>query len=347
PLCLSHGIMGKIAGPNDHRAELRPTMSETIRRSAVIPAESAGSRLDQVLAQLFPEFSRSRMQQWVREGAGLVDGRIVRPRDKGCGGGRVEVQAVLEDVITVRPQAIDLNIVFEDEHILVLDKPAGLVVHPGAGNAEGTVQNALLHHEPALAGVPRSGIVHRLDKETSGLMVVAKTLQAHNSLVAQLQERSVQREYLALVAGALTGGGTVEAPIGRHPRDRLRMAVVENGREAISHYRIERRFPAHTLLRVVLETGRTHQIRVHMAHIGYPLVGDPLYGGRLKLPKGASEALRDALNGFRRQALHATRLGLIHPASGEALRWETPPPADMQALLDLLEQESTEHGARD
>lgn len=313
----------------------------------MIPAESAGSRLDQVLAQLFPEFSRSRMQQWVREGAVLVDGRIVRPRDKVFGGERVEVQAVLEDIITVRPQAIDLNIVFEDEHILVLDKPAGLVVHPGAGNAEGTVQNALLHHEPALAGVPRSGIVHRLDKETSGLMVVAKTLQAHNSLVAQLQERSVQREYLALVAGALTGGGTVEAPIGRHPRDRLRMAVVENGREAISHYRIERRFPAHTLLRVVLETGRTHQIRVHMAHIGYPLVGDPLYGGRLKLPKGASEALRDALSGFRRQALHATRLGLIHPASGEVLHWETPPPADMQALLDLLEQESTEHGARD
>lgn len=322
-------------------------MSETtIQRSAIVPPESAGSRLDQVLAQLFPEFSRSRMQQWIRDGAVLVDGQTMRPRDKLVGGEQVEVQAVLEEIIAVRPQAIELNIVFEDAHIMVIDKPAGLVVHPGAGNLEGTVQNALLHHEPALAGVPRSGIVHRLDKDTSGLMVVAKTLQAHNSLVTQLQERTVRREYLALVAGKFTAGGSVEAPIGRHPRDRVRMAVVMNGRDAISHYRVAQHFQAHTLLLVTLETGRTHQIRVHMAHLGRPLVGDPLYGGRLMLPKGASDAVRDALREFRRQALHATRLGLVHPDSGEPMLWETPPPGDMQSLLDLLEREAPDDGSR-
>lgn len=322
-------------------------MSETtIQRSAIVPPESAGSRLDQVLAQLFPEFSRSRMQQWIRDGAVLVDGQTMRPRDKLVGGEQVEVQAVLEEIIAVRPQAIELNIVFEDAHIMVIDKPAGLVVHPGAGNLEGTVQNALLHHEPALAGVPRSGIVHRLDKDTSGLMVVAKSLQAHNSLVTQLQERTVRREYLALVAGKFTAGGSVEAPIGRHPRDRVRMAVVMNGRDAISHYRVAQHFQAHTLLLVTLETGRTHQIRVHMAHLGRPLVGDPLYGGRLMLPKGASDAVREGLREFRRQALHATRLGLVHPDSGEPMLWETPPPGDMQSLLDLLEREAPDDGSR-
>lgn len=321
-------------------------MSEAIQRSAIVPPEQAGSRLDQVLAQLFPEFSRSRMQQWVRDGAVLVDGNARRPRDKVFGGEQIEVNAVLEDVISVRPQAIELDIVYEDAHLLVVNKPAGLVVHPGAGNLEGTVQNALLYHQPALAGVPRSGIVHRLDKDTSGLMVVAKTLQAHNSLVMQLQERSVRREYLALVAGTFTAGGTVEAPIGRHPRDRLRMAVVASGREAVSHYRIAQRFQAHSLLLVTLETGRTHQIRVHMAHIGHSLVGDPLYGGRMMLPKGASDAVREGLSAFRRQALHATRLGLVHPESGEEMLWETPPPADMQDLLELLERESPEHEPR-
>lgn len=327
--------------------EINKTMSETtIQRSAIVPPESAGSRLDQVLAQLFPEFSRSRMQQWIRDGAVLVDGQTMRPRDKLVGGEQVEVQAALEEIIAVRPQAIELNVVFEDAHILVIDKPAGLVVHPGAGNLEGTVQNALLHHEPALAGIPRSGIVHRLDKDTSGLMVVAKTLQAHNSLVTQLQERTVRREYLALVAGKFTAGGSVEAPIGRHPRDRVRMAVIMNGRDAISHYRVAQHFQAHTLLLVTLETGRTHQIRVHMAHLGRPLVGDPLYGGRLVLPKGASDAVRDALREFRRQALHATRLGLVHPDSGEPMLWETPPPGDMQSLLDLLEREAPDDGSR-
>ncbi len=315
-------------------------MSIAIQRTAIVPPEHAGSRLDQVLAQLFSEFSRSRLQQWVKEGAVLVDGRVLRPRDKLLGGESITVNAAVEAVDEVRPQAIALNVVYEDDAILVIDKPAGLVVHPGAGNPEGTLQNALLHHAPALAGVPRSGIVHRLDKATSGLMVAAKTLQAHKALVDQLQARTVKREYLALVNGTFTAGGRIEAPIGRHPRDRIRMAVVDTGREAVTHYRIQQRYQAHTLLLAALETGRTHQIRVHMAHIGHPLVGDPLYGGRLQLPKGATEAVREALRGFRRQALHATRLALQHPASGEEMGWEAPPPDDMQVLLNTLEQEA-------
>lgn len=315
-------------------------MSIAIQRTAIVPPEHAGSRLDQVLAQLFSEFSRSRLQQWVKEGAVLVDGRVLRPRDKLLGGESITVNAAVEAVDEVRPQAIALNVVYEDDAILVIDKPAGLVVHPGAGNPEGTLQNALLHHAPALAGVPRSGIVHRLDKDTSGLMVAAKTLQAHKALVDQLQARTVKREYLALVNGTFTAGGRIEAPVGRHPRDRIRMAVVDTGREAVTHYRIQQRYQAHTLLLAALETGRTHQIRVHMAHIGHPLVGDPLYGGRLQLPKGATEAVREALRGFRRQALHATRLALQHPASGEEMGWEAPPPDDMQVLLNTLEQEA-------
>jgi len=315
-------------------------MSIAIQRTAIVPPEHAGSRLDQVLAQLFSEFSRSRLQQWVKEGAVLVDGRVLRPRDKLLGGESITVNAAVEAVDEVRPQAIALNVVYEDDAILVIDKPAGLVVHPGAGNPEGTLQNALLHHAPALAGVPRSGIVHRLDKDTSGLMVAAKTLQAHKALVDQLQARTVKREYLALVNGTFTAGGRIEAPIGRHPRDRIRMAVVDTGREAVTHYRIQQRYQAHTLLLAALETGRTHQIRVHMAHIGHPLVGDPLYGGRLQLPKGATETVREALRGFRRQALHATRLALQHPASGEEMGWEAPPPDDMQVLLNTLEQEA-------
>jgi 23S rRNA pseudouridine1911/1915/1917 synthase len=315
-------------------------MPEQIRRTAVVPPESAGSRLDQALATLFPEFSRSRLQQWIKEGAVEVDGRVLRPKDKLFGGETIVLNAVVELSDAVQPQDIGLNLLYEDDQILVVDKPVGLVVHPGAGNAEGTLQNALLHHEPGLAGVPRAGIVHRLDKDTSGLMVVAKTLQAHAALVEQLQARTVKREYMALVNGTFTGGGKVDAPIDRHPRDRVRMAVVETGREAITHYRIAKRFLAHTLLRVALETGRTHQIRVHMAYIGHPLVGDPVYGGRMMLPKGASDTVREALRGFRRQALHATRLALTHPASGEEMSWETPMPADMQALLATLEQES-------
>ena len=309
---------------------------EAVRREAEIPDAAAGERLDRALADLFPEFSRSRLQRWLRAGALCVDGGQPRPRDTVRGGERVVLEAVLEAEGPAQPQAIPLDIVHEDDSLIVLDKPAGLVVHPGAGNREGTLQNALLHHAPALGAVPRAGIVHRLDRDTSGLMVVARTLQAHADLVAQLQARTVGREYLALVAGTFTAGGHVDADIGRHPKDRLRMAVRRGGKPAVTHYRIEQRFPAHTLLRCRLETGRTHQIRVHMAHIRHPIVGDPLYGGRMRLPPGADEAVIETLRGFRRQALHAARLSLRHPASGETLTWTAPLPEDFRRLVESL-----------
>ena len=233
-----------------------------------------------------------------------------------------------------------LEILYEDSALIVLNKPPGLVVHPGAGNREGTLVNALLHHAPELANVPRAGVVHRLDKDTSGLLVVARTLAAHTHLVAQLQARTVKREYFAIVAGVMTAGGTIEAPVGRHPSERTRMAVVVGGREAVTHYRVLERFRGHTYVRVNLETGRTHQIRVHMAHLHYPLVGDPTYGGRLRLPADSSSTLREALRHFKRQALHAGVLGLIHPESGAALQWDAPLPADMQQLLEALRSDA-------
>jgi 23S rRNA pseudouridine1911/1915/1917 synthase len=317
-------------------------MTETIRLSGTVPGDCAGQRLDQALSQMFPDYSRSRLQGWIKGGEVTVDGQVQRPRDKVYGGERIEVAGAVEPDVRVSAQELALEIVYEDGTILVVNKPAGLVVHPGAGNPDGTVQNALLHHAPDLAAIPRAGLVHRLDKDTSGLMVVAKTLAAHKSLVEQLSERSVRREYLALVNGTFTAGGTVEAPIGRHPRDRKRMAVVDSGRPAVTHYRLAERFRAHTLLRCRLETGRTHQIRVHLAHLGHPLVGDPVYGGRLLLPRGATEVLRAALQGFRRQALHAARLGLIHPASGEAVDWEAALPADFHELLVTMRAECPE-----
>jgi len=308
--------------------------------SADIPEELSGARVDQALAQVFPQFSRSRLTQWIKQGKVTVDGLVPKPKDAVLGGEHVEVVAdSMPEEQTVAAEPIPLDIVYEDEALIVINKPPGLVVHPAAGNWDGTLQNALLHHAPELAGVPRAGIVHRLDKETSGLMVVARTLTAHKSLVEQLQARTVSREYLALVYGTVVAGGTVEGNIGRHPVDRKRMAVVEGGKPAITHYRVEARFAYHTLLRVKLETGRTHQIRVHMAHIHHPIVGDPVYGGRLRIPAGASEAVQTTLRGFRRQALHATRLELQHPASGELVHWEASMPADMQALVDLLATE--------
>jgi len=234
------------------------------------------------------------------------------------------------------------DIVYEDDEILIINKPAGLVVHPAAGNWNGTLVNALLNHEPQLNTLPRAGIVHRLDKETSGLLMVAKSLKAHHSLTCQLQERSISREYLALVKGWMTAGGTVDAPIGRHPVDRKRYAVRDDGKPAVTHYRLEQRFAKFTLIRVKLETGRTHQIRVHMAYIKYPLVGDPVYGGRFQLPADCSEALELALRGFKRQALHATRLGLVHPETGEYMEWEQPMPEDMQHLLEVLQQDAVD-----
>ena len=317
-----------------------------------IPEQCGGMRLDQALAQMFPDFSRARLQQWVRAGQVQVDQRTLKPRDPVRGGERVVIRAQLEEQPSCEAEAIALDVIFEDEALLVINKPAGLVVHPAAGNWNGTLQNALLHHAPELAAVPRAGIVHRLDKDTSGLLVVARNLSAHKSLVEQLQARAVKREYLAVVQGVMTAGGSVDAPIGRHPSDRKRMAVIASGKPAVSHYRVLARFDHHTAIRVSLETGRTHQIRVHMAHIRYPLLGDPVYGGRLRLPAAASPELAAALRGFRRQALHAEHLGLQHPLSGAFCQWQAPAPADLMQLLQVLRDDAvatgggqTEHGS--
>ncbi|MCG5513470.1 23S rRNA pseudouridine(1911/1915/1917) synthase RluD [Ectothiorhodospira shaposhnikovii] len=311
-------------------------MTRTIKLAGEIPPELAGRRLDAVLAQMFPDYSRSRIQQWIDEGAVEVAGERPRLRQKTCGGEPVLIRVSLDDPGRDVAEDLPLDLVHEDDHLLVINKPAGLVVHPAAGHPQGTLVNALLHHAPELAHLPRAGIVHRLDKETSGLLVVARTLASHTDLVRQLQARTVGREYLALVQGALVSGGTVEAPIGRHPVDRKRMAVVTGGREAITHYRVEERFANHTLLRVNLETGRTHQIRVHMAHLHHPLVGDPVYGGRPRFPAGLSDEAMAILRGFRRQALHATRLTLEHPDGSGSRRWEAGLPEDMEALLQAL-----------
>ena len=312
-------------------------------RHALVPAAAAGRRLDAVLAEIFPEYSRSRLSAWIKAGQVTVDGAPARPRDPVHGGETIVLDAVEEVQTHAVAEDIPLDVLYEDEHVFVLDKPAGLVVHPGAGNPAGTLVNALLHRDPALDKLPRAGIVHRLDKDTSGVMVVARTLQAHTALVAQLSAREVHRQYLAIVVGALVSGGTADAAIDRHPRDRLRMAVREDGKDAVTHYRLRERFRAHTALECRLETGRTHQIRVHMAHLKHPIVGDPLYGGSLRLPKGASEDLIAALRGFKRQALHAEVLAFAHPVTGEAIRCEAPVPADMQALMALLREDAAAH----
>jgi len=250
------------------------------------------------------------------------------------------LRAVLEDRVDCQPQPIPLDIRYQDADLLVLYKPPGLVVHPAAGNPDGTLQNGLLYWDPDLVRLPRCGIVHRLDKDTSGLMVVARSLSAHTGLVAQLQAHSVKREYLAVVNGIPVAGATLDLPIGRHPTQRIRMAVTPGGRPAVTHFQVQERFAAHSLLAVQLETGRTHQIRVHLAHIRFPILGDPVYGGRLRLPPRPSIALAEYLQAFRRQALHARRLSLTHPVSGATLAWEAPPPADMQRLIDLLRSEA-------
>ncbi|NIP72864.1 MAG: 23S rRNA pseudouridine(1911/1915/1917) synthase RluD [Gammaproteobacteria bacterium] len=319
-------------------------MSPRIEFEAEVPDELAGWRLDQALARMFPDYSRARLQQWIRQGEVTIDGRVLRPRDRLVGAERVVVRATLEEPETPRPQPIPLQIVYEDEALLVIDKPPGMVVHPAAGNPQGTLQNALLHYAPELGSIPRAGIVHRLDKDTSGLLVVARSLAAHHHLVAELQARALRREYDAVVLGVMTAGGTVEAPIGRHPVDRKRMAVRDGGKPAVTHYRVAERFRAHTHVRVTLETGRTHQIRVHMAHLGYPLVGDRVYGGRLRLPPRSGPRLAEVLRGFRRQALHAARLGLVHPVSGEPMDWQVPLPEDIRGLIEALRQDREAQG---
>ncbi|HEY4556534.1 MAG TPA: 23S rRNA pseudouridine(1911/1915/1917) synthase RluD, partial [Lysobacter sp.] len=307
---------------------------------AQVPDAAAGRRFDAVLAELFPDYSRSRLAAWIKSGDARLDGQAVRPRDPVRGGETVTLSVVLDVQTHSEPEDIALDVLFEDEHVIVIDKPAGLVVHPGAGNPAGTLVNALLHRDPGLNALPRAGIVHRLDKDTSGVMVVARTLPAHTALVEQLSARAVHRQYLAVVVGALVSGGTANAAIDRHPRDRIRMAVREDGREAVTHYRLRERFRAHTLLECRLETGRTHQIRVHMQHLKHPIVGDPLYGGPLKLPKGATPELVEALRGFRRQALHAETLEFAHPVTGEPVRASAPMPADMRALVATIRDDT-------
>ena len=306
-----------------------------------IPDELAGQRLDQALAQVFPEYSRSRLKAWLLNGAVLVDGELWRPRDRVAGGETVELEVVPEVAVRAGPEVIPLDVVFEDDALLVVNKPVGLVVHPGAGNVTGTLMNGLLHHAPSLEQLPRAGIIHRLDKDTSGLLLVAKTLPSHTALVRSLADREISRQYLAVCNGVLTGGGTIDAPIARHPVDRTRMAVRENGKPAVTHYTVIERFRAHTCINVVLDTGRTHQIRVHFAYRRHALVGDPVYGGRLALPAGASEPLIKVLREFRRQALHAKRLELAHPASGEMLCLEAPPPDDFELLLQTLREDAS------
>ena len=312
-----------------------------------VPEELAGKRFDVVLATLAPEYSRARLQRWIRDGLATVQHGRRRPRDPVEAGALIELAAPVEGS-TPAPhpaQPMDLAILHEDESVIVIDKPAGLVVHPGAGRPDRTLVNALLHHDPRLAAVPRAGVVHRLDKDTTGLLVVARTLSAHKSLVEQISARTVRREYLAVVRGRVIAGGVVDAPIGRHPVHRTRMAVVRRGgRPAITHYRVESRYRAHTALSVRLDTGRTHQIRVHLAHLGFPVVGDPDYGGRSGPPAGAAPGLREALRRFDRQALHARRLALAHPATGQECEWSAPPPADLKALLAALAAEGKRSG---
>jgi len=339
-----HGIhLGrKIVGAK-YTAFLSKAGHPFLKQTIEIPENYHGKRLDQALAILLPDYSRSRLQHWIREKRVLVNGKVYRPRDMLHGGETVEVDtAEIASQVDCTPENLPVTVVHEDEDIIVLVKAAGMVVHPAAGNYTGTLQNALLFHYPDLSMIPRAGIVHRLDKDTSGLMVIARSLRAHSSLVEQLQTRQMGREYEAVVNGVMVAGGTVDEPIGRHPVDRKRMAVVRNGKPAITHYRVIRKFRRHTHIRVKLESGRTHQIRVHMSHIKYPLVGDSVYGGRRRIATGVSEQLIEVLSHFPRQALHAVQLELQHPADGQTIRWQSALPEDMQQLIDLLANESSD-----
>jgi 23S rRNA pseudouridine1911/1915/1917 synthase len=320
--------------------------SEKTSQYATVPYDLAGQRFDQIVAKIFSEYSRARLQTWIKSGKILVNGEQLKPREKLHGGEKIELHVEADVIVHTEAQAVDLPIIYEDQSVLIINKPAGLVVHPGAGNADQTLMNGLLHYCPELEQVPRAGIVHRLDKDTTGLMVVAKTLQAHTHLVAEMQQRLIKREYLAICRGVPTSGGKINQPIGRHPNQRTRMAVNESGlaksKPAVTHYRVIQKFGRHSLLRCKLETGRTHQIRVHLAWRGYGLVGDQTYGGRLQVPKGAGKALGEALRNFKRQALHATQLGFMHPDKNKFYQWQIPLPRDFQGLLDALANDMTE-----
>ena len=301
-----------------------------------IPEDLAGLRLDQALARMFPEYSRSRLKEWLLAGAISVEGGPKRPRDAVSGGELVSLEPKVEIEVRAEPEPISLDIVHEDDDLLVVNKPAGLVVHPGAGNPAGTLMNGLLHHVSSLQEIPRAGIIHRLDKDTSGLLLVAKSLTAHTALVRLLADREISRHYLAVCNGVLTGGGTIREPISRHPVDRKKMSVQQKGKPAVTHYTVKERFAAFTYIDVKLETGRTHQIRVHFAHRRHALVGDQVYGGRLALPKGASDEVVQILRHFKRQALHATRLAFLHPSTGATIDLEVEPPKDFLNLVDIL-----------
>ncbi len=314
-------------------------MSDRIRLSAVVPDGLAGKRLDQALSLLLPEHSRACIQRWIKRGDVRVDGRRLRPRDVARHGARIEVDAAVEAEVEAQPEAIPLDVVFEDESLIVVNKPAGLVVHPGAGNPRHTLMNALLHHDHRLRRLPRAGIVHRLDQYTSGLLVIARTLDARAALVGALQERAIWRQYIAIVGGVPTSGGVVNAAIGRHPTHRTKMAITERGRAAETHYRIIKKYRHHAMLSVDLETGRTHQIRVHMASLNHPLVGDPTYNNR-RLVKGTGRALAEIITAFPRQALHAHRIELVHPHTHKPMAWRRDIPADMAGLVDALEADA-------
>jgi len=315
--------------------------SENDIREFEVSDDSYGQRLDQIVVDFLPEYSRSRIQKWIKQGNILVNNIPSKAKSKLKGGEHIRISIKQEEQGEWLAEDIPLDIIYEDESILVINKPVNMVVHPAAGNYSGTMLNALLFHCPELINIPRAGIVHRLDKDTSGLLVVAKTLTAQTHLVKQLQKRAFEREYEAIVMGEMTGGGIVNAPIGRHPTQRVKMAVMKipnNGKEAITHYRIKERLHDYTCVQVRLETGRTHQIRVHMAHINYPVVGDPIYSGRLKLPADCNEELKQYLLDFKRQALHARKLGLKHPQSGQWIEWAVEAPQDMQQLKALLKE---------
>lgn len=318
-------------------------INQESRLSATIPPGLSGQRLDQALPALFTDITRSRLQQWIEDGRVTLNGRVPRKRDKVREGDAVELIIPPPVGSAWKAQSLPLEIVYEDSELLVINKPPGLVVHPGAGNPEGTLLNALIAHAATLAKLPRAGIVHRLDKDTSGLLVVAKTERTRQNLIEQLRQHSVEREYLAIVNGVMVAGGTIEAPIGRHHTQRTRMAVSSQGKPAISHYRVMKKYRAHTLVQVKLESGRTHQIRVHMAHLHYPVVGDPVYGGRLRIPAGASENLKIVLRGFKRQALHALKLSLVHPGTDKRMQWASSVPEDMSKLMEALASDAKAH----
>lgn len=316
-------------------------MSESLVKEAIVTAEYHGQRIDVVLAQLFPDYSRSQLSSWLKDGSITLNQRQYKPKDKLHGGEHITLRVVFDERnTTCLAEDIPLQVIFEDEHLLVINKPSGLVVHPGAGNSEHTLVNALLHHDPALHHLPRAGIVHRLDKETTGLLIVAKTLTIHTHLIRQMQAREIQRHYKTLVYGHVIAGGTIDTFYGRHPHNRLKMAVCHSGKQAITHYSVSKHYDGFTLLDVRLMTGRTHQIRVHMAHINHPVVGDPIYAGRNRMPAGLSSELRQMFQQFKRQALHAGFLSFVHPATQELLTLTAPLPDDFQMLLTELKVEN-------